>query len=261
MISLQRVYGVFLRYFYSFARLDHLSDLLYWPAIDIFLWGITSLWLQKMETGVPHIAVAILTGLVFWGMLWRGTNDIAVNLLQELWARNLINLFSTPLKLVEWMIAVMCVGFVKVLVSLFFAAALILILYALNVFNLGWAFIPFSFSLLLSGWAIGFFTAGLIVYTGQRLQQLAWMMPYIFSPFAAIYYPLSALPDWAQSVAHGLPMTYIFEGMRDILYNGVFSIDKLVMSFILNIVYLILSMIFFTFMFHKSRAKGLGRLE
>ena len=89
----------------------------------------------------------------------------------------------------------------------------------------------------------------------------AWMMAYLFAPFCAVYYPLSSLPIWSQWIAYCLPMTYIFEGMRSILFNHTFSWHMFVISMVLNIVFLAASLVFFKYMFEKSREKGLGRLE
>lgn len=260
-MSMGRIWAVFLRYFYFFAKLDHLFDLFYWPALDIVLWGVTSVWIQKHQAEIPDIAMAILTGLVFWQIIWRGNHEVSVNLLQEFWNRNLVNLFSTPLKLSEWIAAIMIVGFAKIIISLFFGALLVWLLYTMNIFSLGWAFLPYCISLTLSGWFMGFLSAGIMVYYGQRVQMLAWMTAYVFAPFSAVYYPVSALPVWAQKIAYVLPTTYIFEGMRKLLAEGVFSLPMLMTSYALNIIYLVLSMIFFKYMFEKSRSKGLARLE
>jgi ABC-2 type transport system permease protein len=260
-MSFYRIWAVFLRYFYFFARLDHVCDLFYWPAMDIFLWGITSVWIQQHQEGIPHVALAILTGLVFWQILWRGNYEVSVNLLQEFWNRNLVNLFSTPLKLGEWILSIIMVGLTKILVTIAFGALLVWLLYAMNVFSLGWAFLPYAASLTLSGWIIGFLSASIIIRFGQRVQMLAWMTAYVFAPFSAIYYPVSALPKWAQMISHALPTSYIFEGMREILYEKRFSAKMLLISFALNFVYLVLVMFLFKVMFEKSRDKGLARLE
>lgn len=260
-MSWGRIWAVFLRYFYYFAKLDHLADLFYWPAIDIFLWGMTSVWIQKQEGGVSDLALAVLTGLVFWQIVWRANYEITVNLLQEFWNRNLVNLFSTPLKRSEWVGALLIIGLAKICISLIFGSLFVYLLYALNVFSLGWAFLPFAASLILSGWFMGFLSAGIIVYYGQRVQMLAWMIPYMFAPFSAVYYPLSALPHWAQDIAQVLPTTHIFEGMRQVLNKHHFSLKTLLLSYLLNFIYLGLSIAFFNFMFEKSRAKGLSRVE
>jgi ABC-2 type transport system permease protein len=256
-----RVWAIFLRYFYYFAKLENLSEVFYWPTIDIFLWGMTSVWIQTTKTDVPDIALVILTGLVFWQILWRGNYEITVNILQEFWNRNMVNLFSTPLKLSEWMGATMLVGFVKILITLGFSSLLVYLLYALNIFQVGFAIIPYIGLLTLSGWMMGYFSGAIMIYFGQRFQMLAWMTPFIFAPFSAVFYPLHALPVWGQAIGRGLPTTYIFEGMRKVLSEGIFSYQLFWMSLILNAVYLTSAMILFKVMFEKSRSKGLSRLE
>ena len=260
-MSFGRIWAVFLRYFYFFAKLDHLCDLFFWPIVDIFLWGITIVWVQDTEGSPFPLALVILTGLVFWQIIWRSNYEVSVNLLQEFWSRNLVNLFSTPLKLSEWIISLMLVGLFKICITIGFGALMVWLLYSLNVFKMGWAFLPFTASLILSGWFIGFLSASIMIYFGQRVQQLAWMTAYFFAPFSAVYYPLSALPDWGQAIAKLLPMTYLFEGMRTILIHGSFSWYHFVMSVVLNLAYLIPTMILFKTLFDKSRSKGLARLE
>ncbi len=260
-MSWHRIWAVYLRYFYFFAKMDHLADLFFWPALDIFLWGMTSVWIQRYDATMPTIAIAILTGLVFWQIIWRCNYEVSVNLLQEFWNRNMVNLFSTPLKIVEWISALMLVGICKIFVTICFGGLTVWLLYALNIFSMGWALLPFCASLVLSGWLIGFLSAAIIVYFGQRVQMLAWMTAYIFAPFSAVFYPLSALPVWGQVIAKMLPMTYIFEGMRKVLNEGIFSWGDFGMSVLLGILYLIGTVVLFYKLFEKSRAKGLARLE
>lgn len=260
-MSLRRTWAIFMRYFYVAAKLDHLSDLLYWPAIDIFLWGVTTVWIQHHDNSLPDFALALLTGLIFWQVIWRGNYEVGVNLLYEFWNRNLVNLFSTPLKLYEWAIGIMMVGLFKIMISVLFGSLLVYLLYTLNIFTVGWAFFPFALLLVMAGWMFGFLAAGIVVYWGQRVQMLAWMTAYIFAPFSAVFYPVAALPPWAQKISWALPTTYIFEGMREVLIHQHFPLNYFLTSLGLSIVYLTLSFTFFKFMFEKSREKGLARLE
>ncbi|MBP7073969.1 MAG: ABC transporter permease [Rhabdochlamydiaceae bacterium] len=260
-MKFQRCWAVFLRYFYLFAKLDQVADLLYWPAIDIALWGITTVWIQQSNANVPNIALMIMTGLIFWQIVWRGNYEISVNLLQEFWNRNLVNLFSTPLKLREWMAGVVMLSITKIFITLSFGTILVYALYSLNVFTIGWAFLPFTALLMMSGWMIGFLAASVVIYWGQRFQMLAWMTAYIFAPVSAVYYPVSALPEWLHPVAYALPTTHVFEGMRYVLHHQIFPWNAFWWSLLLNIIYLILTMCIFAFSFEKSRSKGLARFE
>ena len=194
-------------------------------------------------------------------IVWRSNYEIAVNPLQEFWNRNLVNLFSTPLKLIEWLAGVILLSFFKIMVSLIFGTLLIFVLYETNVFTMGWAFLPFAFSVIITGWVFGMLSGTIVIYWGQRFQMLAWMVPYIFAPFSAVFYPVSALPTWAQSISWAIPTTYIFEGMRQILTQQTFPASYFWISLGLNAVYFCLALTLFKTAFELSRAKGLARLE
>ncbi len=261
-MKLHRVLGVFFRYFYVIRKgLHHLSDLFYWPLIDILLWGLTSVWIQSQNFQGHNMPLILMTGLIFWQISWRGSVDISVCLLQEFWQRNLVNFFSTPLKVSEWIAGILLLSLCKLTLTIAFASVAIYVLYTLNVFTVGWAFLPFGVSLLLFGWAIGFLASSAIIYWGHVVEMFAWMVGGLFAPFSAVFYPVDVLPGWAQAISWCLPTTYIFEGMRQILHKGAFPMDYFLISLGLNVIFLGGAISLFQFMFEKSRHKGLGRLE
>lgn len=256
-----RIWAVVYRYaIYMRHNLDRISDMFYWPAIDLFIWGITGLYLAQFTPNATNYLFVVLSGLVFWIVIWRAQYEITTNLLAELWDRNIVNLFTTPLTIAEWISAFMIFGLMKTIVSVAFSATLAFLFYHYNIFSFSWYLPLFILSLLITGWTGGFIAAAFIVRYGQKLQQLAWAGIALIAPFSAVYYPLSILPHWAQTVAYFIPSTYIFEAIRQSLFTGTVSYDKLVISFGLNIVYFIFSICFFVRMFNKSRKLGLGRL-
>jgi ABC-2 type transport system permease protein len=256
-----RIKGVFLRYYYTTLTGGvSLTDLFYWPFVDILLWGLTASWIQQQTQQVSNLPLLLITGLIFWQVTWRGAIDIAQHLLMEFWHRNLVNLFSTPLKISEWSMGVILLCLCKLCVSVCFGGLVVYLLYALNVFTVGWAFLPYAVTLLLFGWTVGFLAASAIVYWGHQVEMIAWMLPFVFAPFSAVFYPLSTLPAWAQAIAHILPTSYTFEGMRTILSQGQFSLSNFMMSLALALIYLALAVALFRWVFAKSREKGLGRL-
>lgn len=260
-MNFSRIRGVFFRYFTPLFRGSHfLADLFYWPFVDILLWGLTSVWIQRQQN-LPQLPLILMTGLIFWQVTWRGSVDISVNLLQEFWNRNLVNLFSTPLKLSEWSCGVILLCLLKLGITIAFGSLVVYLLYSLNVFTVGWVFLPFAALLFIFGWTLGFLASSCIIYWGQQMEAFAWMIAFIFAPFSAVFYPLDILPAWAQMIGWCLPTTYIFEGMRSILTTGSFPTSHFFISLLLNIIYLFFSYSLFTFMFEKSRAKGLSRLE
>lgn len=257
-----RIFAVVMRHTYLFVKsLDRVSDMVYWPVLDIVLWGLTTQWIQSGQANVSNLVLIILTALVFWQIVWRANYEVSVNLLEELWNQNLVNLFSTPLTVWEWIVSVMLVGGMKMLMTVLVGAGAVWLLYTINIFSIGWMILPFFALLMIFGWTIGFLASGLIVYYGHKIQTIAWSFGFLFAPFSAVYYPVSALPASIQVIARALPTTYIFEGMRSIIATGSMPLNHLFISVILNIVYLAASLTFFVFMFERSRKKGLARLE
>ena len=257
-----RAWAVVVRHVYGFKHnWDKMSDAFYWPAMDILLWGLTSSYVLKEGSNIPTIVVTLLSGLVYWQIVWRSQYEITTNLLEELWSRNMVNFFASPLMLKEWIVGVVMLGLGKMMVTLSFAAALAWFLYAVNILAVGWYFLPFLASLLLTGWFVGFLVSGIIISFGTRIQTLAWAGVYILAPFSGIYYPLSTLPHWAQVVARLIPTSYIFEGMRQILTTGSMPIGTLLISYGLNMVYLVISVALFVKLFERRRRLGLAQLE
>lgn len=261
-MNFKRVLAVIVRHLYNFKHsLNRMSDGFYWPAIDIVLWGLTSQYIQKAGGEVSNIVLILLSALIFWQIIWRGQYEITVNLLEEFWNKNLVNLFSTPLRTSEWITALLLLGIVKLMLTISFAMLLTFLLYSINLFAFGWLLIPFFASLLMVGWWVGLFVAGLIIRFGQSIETFAWSGVFLLAPFSAIYYPVSSLPSWARIISQAIPSSYIFEGMRESIQTGTVPVQKLGISFFLNIIYLVLSILFFNYSFKKSLEKGLARLE
>lgn len=260
-MKLHRVWGLILRYNYLFKHsLDRQIDAFYWPTVDLVLWGITSTYLAKQGANIPFAVLMIVSGIVLWIMLWRGQYEFTVNILDDMWNKNLINLFVSPLKISEWIASFVIQGVAKSFVSVSFSALMAFILYKANLFVYGFKLIPFLFLLLMTGWWVGLFVGGLIVRYGGKVQNFAWSMVFLIAPFSAIYYPLSALPHWAQKVAIIVPSSYAFEGARQIILTGVVDEHKILSSLVLNIIYIILGLIFFKQSFKKVLQKGLVKL-
>lgn len=261
MINFNRVWALVLRYsIIMFHNYDRLGDMFFWPAMDFFLFGLTSFYLIQATNKPLNYLFVVLSGVVFWVVIWRANYEITVNLLAELYDRNIVNLFTTPLRLREWISSFIIMGFLKTFVSISFSALLAFIFYRYNIFMFGGYMAFFIFNLLLTGWIIGFIVGGFLIYYGQKIQTFAWIGASLIAPFSALYYPVSILPQWAQNVAYFIPSTYILEEIRRVLFTGMVSYDKLLISLILNIVYFSVSIWFFVWMFRKSRKLGLGRL-
>lgn len=261
-MSIHRIYAIIIRYLYLFRHsLDKLSDAFYWPTIDLFLWGVTSLYFRSLAPNAFSIIIMFISGILFWQILWRAQYEISVSFLEDLHNKNLINIFVSPLTFTEWVVSFLFLGMIKASMSFPFAMLMAYFLYKVSIFFYGLYFIPFILLLLISGWWVGFTSAGFILRYGTKVQTLAWTFAGLLIPFSAVYYPVSVLPSWARQIAYLLPTSYIFEGMREVLNKGTLDNNKIFISFFLNLLYLFISILFLRSSFKKVLNKGLVKIQ
>lgn len=259
-MKLYRIKALILRYLMlTFRDFHRFIDLIYWPILDIIIWGFTARWIQSNEH--DSLSAILLTSLVFWQVLFRAQVEVSFNFLDELWSHNLANLFSTPVTLFEWISAVMVVGLLKSIFTFLLGTVAIWVLYNLLVFKTGFILIPFLFLIVMSGWVIGFLTTAAVAYWGQKVQTLVWVLAWFFAPFSGVFYPISVLPYWGRGIAAIIPMSYFFETVRGTVATGVVPVKTLAACCVLNCIYVVFALILFKCAFEKSKVYGLARLE
>ena len=257
-MKLHRVSAVFLRQTYLYKRsLPRLMEILYWPLLDLVLWGFISVYLARYQEGLPNFVAFFLGALILWDILHRSQLGISVSFLEDIWARNFLNLFVSPLKPSEYILALMLVSAFKIVLAGAVMALLAWVFYSFNIFLIGVSLIPFVLSLVALGWAIGIFTTALILRFGQQAEILAWGVAMLFQPMSAVFYPVSVLPPFLQTLARGVPSSYVFEGMREVITNGGFPVQKLLWAAGLNALYLAAAFVVFYRVFRTVKKKGL----
>ncbi|MBI2056448.1 MAG: ABC transporter permease [Candidatus Sungbacteria bacterium] len=260
-MKLHRIYALMLRYFYLTRHsFDRATDMLYWPILDLLLWGLTSAYFQSYISETDTVIFTIIAGIIFWFVVVRGQYEMSVNILEELWNRNMVNLFVSPLKFSEMIAASAIISVAKAAIGFSFAAFLAKLLFDVNLIYFGIYLFPLTLVLLMTGWVIGLFVAGTILRFGTKLQALAWTLVWVISPFSAIYYPLSILPGWGQTIAKFIPVSYVFENSRMFIMSGRVDIYELSMTILLSVIYLICALWYAHRSFAKSLEKGLVKL-
>lgn len=257
-MSGHRIRALVLRYTFLYTRsVPRVAEMFFWPVMDLLVWGFITVYLQRLGHQVPGTVTFLLGSMIFWDILYRAQQAVTISFLEDIWARNLLNIFVSPVRVSEFIAATYVVGFVKILITVAILAGLALWLYSWNLFQMGFALIPLFANLLLMGWAVGMITTALILRWGQSAEALAWGIPFLIQPVAAVFYPLSVLPNWLQPIALSIPATYVFEGMRQVLAGKGLSGYYLAWAFGLNVLYLIGAGLFFNYMFDVAREKGL----
>jgi ABC-2 type transport system permease protein len=190
-------------------------------------------------------------------MLFRSQQGITISFLEELWARNLMNLFASPLKPGEFLAATMAMSVFKVTCVSVVMAVCALLFYSYNVLVIGLWLIPFVLNLVITGWIIGVFTTSLIMRFGQEAEVLAWSMVFLFQPISCVFYPMEVLPVWLKPVAWANPAAHVFEGMRAVLMPGTPPVTHLAWALSLNALFLVGAVAWFYRTFAYCKEQGL----
>ena len=258
LISFRRIGAMVLRYVYLLrGSWPRILELAYWPTVQMILWGFISQFFLTHSSWVAQAAGVLIAAVLLWDVLFRGQLGVSIPFLEEMWSRNLANLFISPLRPYELIVALLGMSFIRTFVGVVPAAFLAIALYHYSVFDLGLPLLSFFINLLVMGWAIGLVVSALILRYGLGAESLAWIAIFAVAPVSAIYYPVAVLPEWLQAVAWALPSAYVFEGMRAVMFEGVFRTDYLLKAVLLNIFYLGLGSAIFLYAFRVARREGL----
>lgn len=233
-----------------------LIELMYWPTVQMVLWGFISQFLYTNSSYVAQAFGVLLSAVILWDVMFRGQLGFSLSFMEEMWSRNMGHLFVSPLRPLELVISWMIMSLIRALIGIVPAVLLCIPLYHYNLFNLGLPLIGLFFNLIVMGWIIGLLVSGAILRLGMGAESLAWMSIFILAPVSAVYYPVAALPAWLQPIAWALPSAHAFEGMRSIIVHHNFEPKFLLYALSLNALYMIAAVGFFLYMVKLAREGG-----
>ncbi len=251
------MYGLFLRHFYLIkGSLPRILDLIYWPTIQIILWGFISKFFSIYSDYYNNTVGIILTCAILYDILFRSSISFNMLFLEEVWSRNFTNLFIAPLRLREIIVSLIFTALVRTLIGLVPAIILTSPLFGVSILKLGLPLLLLFLSLYIFGITLGLFVSAGLIRFGPSFENIAWSSLFLLAPLGCIYYPIEILPSFFQLIAKALPLVYIFDEARNILINDFVNYDNLKYAYLLNIVYLIIGIGLFYRSFLKARVKG-----
>ncbi len=258
-IAPHRIGAMILRYWYLLmSSWPRLLELIYWPALQIITWGFLQNYISQNAGFFAQAGGTLIGAVILWDILFRGQLGFSISFLEEMWARNLGNLMMSPLKPIEFLIALMVMSLIRLDIRVIPKTLLALFFFDFNFFAIGLPLIAFFCNLIFTSWSVGIFVSGLVLRNGLGAESIVWTLMFGVMPLACVYYPVAVLPGWLQPVAWMLPPTYVFEGMRALLIDHVFRADLMIWSLAINAVLFVAS--FAAFLALLRSAKRLGSL-
>lgn len=254
-----RISAVMLRQMYLYKRTLHRwLEAVYWPVLDITLWGLLSRYISDTDPS-SRIGFGLLGALISWDILFRAQQSVSVGFLEDMWSRNVLNVWSTPIRAWEYVGGTVLVGIVRVTLGAAIAIAIAWFAFGFHfVTEVGLPLVPCLFALLLMGWAVGVATTAAILRLGQGAEELAWALGFLFQPFSAVFYPVAVLPSWMRGIAFFVPSSHVFEGMRAILLDGAgLPVRELSLAFSIDLLYIAGAAWVFSWSLRQVRERGL----
>lgn len=202
------------------------------PVVDVVLFSSIG-----VAYGDGDGSVRILfTGILLFHLVWQLTLAGSLGFLEEVWSRNLLNLLTTPVREIEYAVALGVVGLARTVV----AVALISIvgggLYAIDPTSAGWVLAPAAAVLLLFGWAVALLVVGLTLQYGDSAEVFSWGTLVLLMPLSGVFYPVEALPGGLQAIARVIPLTRAFDATRAGIEGGGVAEGDLVIAAIGSLV-------------------------
>jgi ABC-2 type transport system permease protein len=217
-VFLRRTSALLLRQYYllrgSPARVVPLFS---WVAIDIILWGFITRYLNSVSGARFNFVPAMLGAVLLWDFMARVMQGITTAFLEDVWSRNFLNLFASPLSVSEYLGGLVLSSIATSAIGLVVMVALATLIFSLSFFVYGAMLASFLLVLFIFGISLGIFGSALVLRFGPAAEWFIWPIPAFISPLACVFYPLSTLPHWMQWLARIIPASYVFEGMRQIL--------------------------------------------
>jgi len=257
-MAINRIAAVVLRQAYlirgSFSRA---FPIFAWVAIDMVLWGFITKYLNSVTASGFNFVPTLLGAVLLWDFLVRVMQGVTMAFFEDVWSRNFLNIFATPLTITEYLSGLVISSIATSSIGLVVMLALTTTFFGFSYLAYGLMFLPFLLTLFLCGIALGIFSSAVVLRLGPASEWFIWPLPALISPFAGVFYPLATLPQWMQYTAAILPPAYVFEGMRAIVKGGTVSLGAALWGGCLAVAYLLLACWFFARTYRYAVRTGL----
>jgi len=255
--SARRVRAMVRRHAYLLLKSwPRIVSTMYYPTVTMVLWAFITLYLRPTASFLQDAPGFFIGAVLLWDVLYRGQLGVSVTFIEEMHARNLGNLFVSPLRLGEFITGQLVLSIVRALIGVGGASLFAYLLFRYSIFSFGLPLIAFFVLLIAFSWAIGLAVSSVILRAGLGAEEIAWAAIFLIAPMSGVYYPVAVLPGWLQAIAAVLPTAHVFEGMRALLLQHEFRWDHFWWAAALDVVYYAIGVLMFRAAVAKARERG-----
>lgn len=250
--------GIVLRQFYLLRGSPvRLVPALLWGAIDIVLWGFFTRYLNTIGHSGFDFVPMLLGAILLWDIGSRIMTGVSTAFLEDVWSRNFLNLFASPLSILEYVSGLVITSLMTGVLGAIIMVALAATVFGLQISAVGASVAAYLIILFVFGITLGIFGSAMVLRFGPASEWLLWPLPALLSPFAGVFYPLSTLPRWMQWIGHLVPPSYVFEGLRATLLGKASSAPLLMEGAAVAALELLLAVAVFVSVHRRAVRSGL----
>lgn len=228
-----------------------------WITVDIVMWGFLSKYLGGISGSGFNFLSVFLGAILLWDFLIQIMQGITMSFFEDVWSRNFLNMFSSPLKIPEYIAGFTFASIFRGILALIAMLVLASVIFGFSAFAYGASISLFILILFLSGIALGIIGVSIVLRLGPAAEWFVWPIPALLSPFVGVLYPLTILPTWMQYIGRALPPSYVFAGVRAIVGGGAFPGMELLFGVLLSLVYIALAYFILLGVYKKAIRSGL----
>ena len=189
--------------------------------------GALSISLIGEAQGDRRLLFSLMIGAIFWNYLSVTFSWIADTIAVERWEGTLEYTMMAPVRRSSHLLGSVAYALVYGLVH---TAAMLVVLTLFFGLDLSRANLAGAAVLMAVGSVsfvgIGMMAAILPLLYVERGAQMTFVIQSVLLLVSGVYYPIAILPGWMQVLAHLSPATYVLDGVRAALLDGV-SLDRL----------------------------------
>jgi len=177
-MDLTHIAAIVLRQFYLIrGSLSRVLPLFVWAGIDIVLWGFITKYLNTVTPPGLNLVPSLLGAVLLWDFLIRVMQGVTMAFFEDVWSRNFLNIFATPLSISEYLSGLVLASIATSSVGLVVMVVLATTVFGLSFFVYGLMLVPFFLVLFMCGIALGILGSGLVLRLGPPAEWFVWPIP------------------------------------------------------------------------------------
>src|SRR3954470_13039566 len=116
--SLRRVRALIRRHAYLLLKSwPRIISMAYYPTVTMVLWAFLTMYLAPTNRFLADAPGFFLGAVLLWDVLFRGQLGVSLTFVEEVYARNLGNLFVSPLRLYELITGQLAMSVLRALIG------------------------------------------------------------------------------------------------------------------------------------------------